>query len=107
MKMKEIVAGDFLRESDLMEPEEVKVKVYGLMLTRRRYIVIQVVCFIWMLALYGLWRMAHIQASPNIFARNFDLFILAVYLYGMAETAVVLRKFKKLGGATGKADPKV
>lgn len=78
---------------------ETKVSVYGLMLTRRRYILIQTAAFVWMLLLYGYWRYAGLQASPNKFARNLDLLLLAVYVYGVVETMVVFRKFKKVKSA--------
>jgi hypothetical protein len=97
--MKEIVAGDFLREHEVMDSGAVKVKVYGLRLTRTRYILIQVFCFAWMLVLYGLWRHAKIEVSSSVFARKFDFLLLAVYIYGGVETIIVLRRFKKAGAA--------
>lgn len=85
-----------------MPVPETKVNVYGLRLTRRRYIFIQVVAFVWMLLLYGYWRRAGLEVSPNKFARNLDLLLLAVYIYGVVETVVVLRKFKKAKSAAEK-----
>ncbi len=82
-----------------MAAPEMKLKVCGIMLTRRQYILIQTVAFVWMILLYGYWRHAGLQASPNKFVRNLDLILLAVYVYGMAETFVVLRKFKKAKSA--------
>jgi len=84
-----------MREKGGMPEPQAKVKVYGLSLTRRQYILIQIAAFVWMLLLYGYWRYAGLQASPNKFARNLDLLLLAVYVYGVVETLVVFRKFKK------------
>ena len=86
-------------------PAEPRMKVYGLSLTRRRYIVIQTIAFVWMLALYGFWRHARLGASPNLFVRTFDFMLLAIYIYGVVETVVVLRKFKKLRTGNAAAEP--
>jgi hypothetical protein len=97
VKAKEIVERSGLREKGGMPEPESKVNVYGLSLTRRKYVLIQVIAFVWMLALYGYWRHAGLQKSPHAFVRHFDLLLLAIYLYGVVETFVVLRKFKVAG----------
>lgn len=90
-------------ENGAMPEPEPKLKIYGLSLSRRRYVIIQVVAFLWMLVLYGYWRHAGLQKSPHAFVRHFDLLLLAAYLYGVAETLIVLKRFKKAAGKT-KAD---
>ena len=95
VKAKEIVERPGMREKGAMPEPEAKVKVYGLSLSRRRYILVQVIGFVWFLALYGYWRLAGLHASPHAFVRYFDVLLLAVSLYGIAETVIVLKRFKK------------
>jgi hypothetical protein len=87
-------------EHPAMPPPEATVKVYGLRMTRRRYIVIQAAAFFWMLALYGFWRYAGLHKSPHAYARYLDIILLAVYLYGVVETFIVLKRFKKAAKTT-------
>lgn len=87
-----------------MSNAEPRVKVYGLMMTRRRYIIVQLIGFVWILALYGFWRVAGLDASPHFFVRQLDVMLLSVYLYGVVETWLILRKFRRAGGTEKKPD---
>lgn len=79
-----------------MAEAEPRVKVYGLRMTRRSYVIVQLIGFIWILGLYGAWRFARLGASEHFFVRHLDALLLLVYLYGVVETVIILRKFRKV-----------
>ena len=75
---------------------EVKVKVYGLNLTRQKYVIVQLLGFLWLLILYTVWRFSDLADDSRFwFVSHLDLVLLLLYLYGLAETFIVLRKFKR------------
>lgn len=73
----------------------VKVSVYGLKLTCPVYLLIQLTCFLWVLALYAFWRWKGLDAHPNWWIRQLDVALALCVLYGLAETILVLKKFRK------------
>lgn len=99
-----IVRGFLLGQHATMPNAEPRVKVYGVMMTRRRYVVVQLIGFVWILLLYGFWRHAGLGASEYFFVRRLDALLLAAYLYGVAETVIVLRKFRRAANADKKPD---
>jgi hypothetical protein len=72
-----------------------KLKIYGLSMTRRTYVILQLTGFIWLLALYGWWRWLKLEQHPNLLVRWFDACLLAIYLLALAETILMLRRFKR------------
>ena len=75
---------------------EIKLRVYGVVeLTRRKYICLQLIGFVWLLALYAFWKFRGLENANVWLISHLDFVLLFLYLYGLGETVVVLRKFKR------------